>query len=361
MPADIVGTRVWRPSREEFDIEWGPVFANLVLADEINRAPAKVQSALLEVMAERHVSIAGQTRPTPTPFLVLATQNPIESEGVYALPEAQRDRFLMQIVVDQPSYVEELEIARRMGVQAARSHADADDRAARRAPEARSTTSSCTTRCRTTRSVSSWRPATPSVGTFPRSPAHVGLGASPRATLGLLAAGRALALLRGRRFLVPQDVADVAPEILRHRLILTYDALADGVTTDDVIGRVLVDDARAAGDAPPGERLAGHGMNDAELTADAEGVAPVARKAAELRRLELLVTRRLDGLLRGEFLGRPERSRFGGRRRPVVRSRRRLALDRLEPHRAFDRARRSARPRPTASCRRGRSSIARRA
>src|SRR5471032_186065 len=118
VPADIVGTRVWRPSREDFDIEWGPVFANLVLADEINRAPAKVQSALLEVMAERHVSIAGQTRPTPTPFLVLATQNPIESEGVYALPEAQRDRFLMQIVVDQPSYVEELEIARRMGVSA---------------------------------------------------------------------------------------------------------------------------------------------------------------------------------------------------------------------------------------------------
>ena len=117
VPADIVGTRVWRPSREDFDIEWGPIFANLVLADEINRAPAKVQSALLEVMAERHVSIAGQTRRTPNPFLVLATQNPIESEGVYALPEAQRDRFLMQIVVSQPSYVEELEIARRMGVK----------------------------------------------------------------------------------------------------------------------------------------------------------------------------------------------------------------------------------------------------
>src|SRR4051794_32177203 len=117
VPADIVGTRVWRPSREDFDIEWGPIFANMVLADEINRAPAKVQSALLEVMAERHVSIAGQTRATPTPFLVLATQNPIESEGVYALPEAQRDRFLMQIVVGQPSYPEEIEIARRMGVR----------------------------------------------------------------------------------------------------------------------------------------------------------------------------------------------------------------------------------------------------
>src|SRR6202007_1468278 len=116
-PVDIVGTRIWRPSREEFDIEWGPVFANLVLADEINRAPAKVQSALLEGMAERQVSIGGQPRRVPAPFLVLATQNPIESEGVYALPEAQRDRFLMQIVVNQPSYTEELEIARRMGVK----------------------------------------------------------------------------------------------------------------------------------------------------------------------------------------------------------------------------------------------------
>src|SRR5215467_3214913 len=116
VPADIVGTRIWRPSREEFDIEWGPVFANLVLADEINRAPAKVQSALLEVMAERHVSIAGETKNLPNPFLVLATQNPIESEGVYALPEAQRDRFLMQIIVKQPSYEEEIEIAHRMSV-----------------------------------------------------------------------------------------------------------------------------------------------------------------------------------------------------------------------------------------------------
>ena len=117
VPADIVGTRIWRPSREEFDIEWGPVFANIVLADEINRAPAKVQSALLEAMAEGQVSIGGHTRKLPDPFLVLATQNPIESEGVYALPEAQRDRFMMQIVVHQPSYEEETEIARRMGVR----------------------------------------------------------------------------------------------------------------------------------------------------------------------------------------------------------------------------------------------------
>src|SRR6476469_1272821 len=118
VPADIIGTRIWRPPQEEFDIEWGPVFANIVLADEINRAPAKVQSALLEVMAERQVSIGGTTRRVPEPFLVLATQNPIESEGVYSLPEAQRDRFLMHIQVDAPSYAEETAIAERMSVSA---------------------------------------------------------------------------------------------------------------------------------------------------------------------------------------------------------------------------------------------------
>src|SRR5712671_4973664 len=116
VPSDIVGTRIWRPSRESFDIEWGPVFANIVLADEINRAPAKVQSALLEVMAERQVSIGGTTHPVPEPFIVMATQNPIESEGVYPLPEAQRDRFLMKVLVDYPSAREEVEIVRRMSV-----------------------------------------------------------------------------------------------------------------------------------------------------------------------------------------------------------------------------------------------------
>ncbi|HWS47265.1 MAG TPA: AAA family ATPase [Acidimicrobiia bacterium] len=238
VPADIVGTRVWRPSREEFDIEWGPVFANLVLADEINRAPAKVQSALLEVMAERHVSIAGQTRSLPTPFLVLATQNPIESEGVYALPEAQRDRFLMQIVVNQPSYPEEIEIARRMGVrppqaeqvltldQLTELQRAVDDIFVHHAVQ-----DYAVRLVMATRDPAGWG--------VPAVAPHIGLGASPRATLGLLAAGRALALLRGRRFLVPQDVYDVAPEVLRHRLILTYDALADGVTPDDVVRQLL--------------------------------------------------------------------------------------------------------------------------
>jgi MoxR-like ATPase len=238
VPADIVGTRVWRPSREEFEIEWGPVFANLVLADEINRAPAKVQSALLEVMAERHVSIAGQTRNLPVPFLVLATQNPIESEGVYALPEAQRDRFLMQIVVQQPSYVEEIEIARRMGVRAPKASQVLALEQLRTLQQAadeifvhHAVQDYAVRLVMATRDPAGW-------GVAALAP-HIGLGASPRATLGLLAAGRALALMRGRRFLVPQDVSDVAPEILRHRLILTYDALADGIVADDLIGQLL--------------------------------------------------------------------------------------------------------------------------
>jgi MoxR-like ATPase len=238
VPADIVGTRIWRPSSEEFDIEWGPVFANIVLADEINRAPAKVQSALLEVMAERQVSIGGHTRKVPRPFLVLATQNPIESEGVYALPEAQRDRFMMQIIVTQPSYEEETEIAHRMSVRAPEAdqvlsaeqlialqdaadgvfvHHAVQDYAVRVVMG--------------TRDPARWG--------MPDLATSIALGASPRATLGLLAAGRALAVIRGRRFLVPQDIFDVAPEILRHRLLLTYDALAEGVKVDDVIARTL--------------------------------------------------------------------------------------------------------------------------
>jgi MoxR-like ATPase len=214
------------------------VFANLVLADEINRAPAKVQSALLEVMAERQVSIAGQTKALPNPFLVLATQNPIESEGVYALPEAQRDRFLMQIVVEQPSYVEETEIARRMGVAPpeAAQVLSVDQLLALQGVTDEvfvhhAVLDYAVRIVMTTRDPATW--------SLPDLAQYVALGVSPRATLGIIAAGRALAVLRGRRFVVPQDVFDVAPEVLRHRLILTYDALAEGVTTDDVIRRVL--------------------------------------------------------------------------------------------------------------------------
>ncbi|CAB4929664.1 unannotated protein [freshwater metagenome] len=238
VPADVVGTRIWRPSREEFDIEWGPVFANIVLADEINRAPAKVQAALLEVMAERQVSIGGQTRKVPTPFLVLATQNPIESEGVYALPEAQRDRFLMQVVVSHPTYQEETAIAGRMSVRPPKAEQvlsieqlealqrETDDVFVHHAVQDYAVRLVMATR-------------EPQVHGMPDLAPFIALGASPRGTLGLLAAGRALSVLRGRRFLVPQDIYDVAPEVLRHRLMLSYDALAQGITVDHVLARIL--------------------------------------------------------------------------------------------------------------------------
>ncbi len=238
VPADLVGTRIWRPTREDFDIEWGPIFANLVLADEINRAPAKVQSALLEAMSERQVSIGGHTRPLPDPFIVLATQNPIESEGVYALPEAQRDRFLMHVLVPQPSYQEETAIATRMG--AARPQAetvlttDQLRELQRMVDEVfvhHAVQDYAVRLIMSTRDASRWG--------FENLAPYISLGASPRGTLGLISAARAMAVLRGRRFVVPQDIFDVAPEVLRHRITLTYDALADGITADHVLNEIL--------------------------------------------------------------------------------------------------------------------------
>jgi MoxR-like ATPase len=238
LPADIVGTRIYRASKETFDIELGPVFANFVLADEINRAPAKVQSALLEVMAERKVSIAGKSFPAPDPFLVLATQNPIESEGVYPLPEAQRDRFLMKVQVGYPSREEEIEVVNRMGVRAPEPLRilDADQVIAlqREADEVyvdRGVVDYAVNLVFATRD-----PASFGLGELREL---IGYGASPRATLGLVRAGRALALLRGRRYVLPQDVFDVAPEILRHRLVLTYEALAQDLGADHVLARIL--------------------------------------------------------------------------------------------------------------------------
>jgi MoxR-like ATPase len=238
VPADIIGTRIWRPSQEEFDIEWGPVFANIVLADEINRAPAKVQSALLEVMAEGHVSIGGSVRTASEPFLVLATQNPIESEGVYSLPEAQRDRFLMQIVIEHPSYQEEMEIARRMIMGwpdveqvLSREQLIALQRVADAVFVHHAVADYAVRLVMATRDPERWG--------IPDLASQVELGVSPRATLGLLSAGRALALLRGRRFVVPDDISDVAPEVLRHRILLSYDALANGVAVEDVVQQVL--------------------------------------------------------------------------------------------------------------------------
>jgi MoxR-like ATPase len=238
VPADLVGTRVYRPDKGTFEVELGPVFGNFLLADEINRAPAKVQSALLEVMQEEQVTIGGRTFPVPLPFLVMATQNPIEAEGTYPLPEAQVDRFLMKVVVDYPSTGEEAAVVgRSLGdpadVRECLSLADLE-RFARA--------------CRSVlvdREVIGYAVA---LADATRHPAQHGLkelepfieyGASPRGPIGLIQAGRALALLRGRGHVAADDVRDLAADVLRHRLVLSYDALAENVTADDVIERVL--------------------------------------------------------------------------------------------------------------------------
>lgn len=238
LPADVVGTRIYRSSTERFDVELGPVFANFVLADEINRAPAKVQSALLEVMAEKQVTIGGKRHEVPDPFLVLATQNPIESEGVYPLPEAQRDRFLMKIVIDYPSPGEEIEIVQRMG-SAPPSASEA------MSLEEVQGLQLLTEDVFVERSVMEYAvnlvlcTRTPENFGLPELRTFIELGASPRASIGLIRAGRALALIRGRSYLTPQDVFDVAPEILRHRLLLSYEALARDIDVEIVLARVL--------------------------------------------------------------------------------------------------------------------------
>ncbi|WP_342768793.1 MoxR family ATPase [Allorhizocola rhizosphaerae] len=238
VPSDIVGTRIYRPSREGFDVELGPVMANLVLADEINRAPAKVQSALLEAMAERQVSIGGTTYRVPDPFLVLATQNPIESEGVYQLPEAQRDRFLMKVTVGYPTGEEELGILYRMGVDppVARQVLDPGGLVALQRA-ARSVFVHHAIAEYVVRLVVSTRD-TASVG-LPDLAGALAYGASPRATLGLVATARALALLRGRDYVLPHDVRDLAVDVVAHRMVLSFDAIADGVRVEDVVERIV--------------------------------------------------------------------------------------------------------------------------
>jgi MoxR-like ATPase len=238
VPSDIVGTRIYRPSREAFDVELGPVFANLVLADEINRAPAKVQSALLEVMQERQVSIGGTTYPLPTPFLVLATQNPIESEGVYPLPEAQRDRFLLKVVVGHPSMAEEMEIVRRMAVNPPRAEQvlslDALLDLQRTVDETfvhHAVAEYAVRLVMATRDPGPWG--------APELAPLIAHGASPRGSLGLVQGARALAVLRGRDYVLPGDVTDLATDVLSHRLVLTYEALADAVSAPSIVERVL--------------------------------------------------------------------------------------------------------------------------
>jgi len=238
VPSDLVGTRVYRPDRADFDTELGPVFCNFLLADEINRAPAKVQSALLEVMQERQVTIGHQTFPVPSPFLVLATQNPIESEGTYPLPEAQVDRFMLKVLVDYPAHDEELTVvARSLETPPTLERVlSLDDLKSLQAEAAEVYVDPA---------LISW---SVDVATATRRPKDHGLndvgdyiafGASPRGPISLVAAARALALIRGRDYVVPGDMEALARDAFRHRLVLSYRALAEEVSPDRLLDQVL--------------------------------------------------------------------------------------------------------------------------
>src|SRR5215207_6225922 len=238
VPSDLVGTRIYRPDSGRFDTELGPVFANFLLADEINRAPAKVQSALLEVMQEQQVTIGGDTHVVPLPFLVLATQNPIESEGTYPLPEAQVDRFLMKILVDYPSPGDEASVVSRSLDPAAvvEERLTVEDLLRFRLAAAD---------VMVDREVIDYAVA---LADATRRPGRYGLsevdsllsyGASPRGPIGLVQSARALALLRGRRHVLASDVRDLAPEVLRHRLVLSYEGLSEGARPDDLLEQVM--------------------------------------------------------------------------------------------------------------------------
>jgi MoxR-like ATPase len=238
VPADLVGTRIYNQKSGEFSTALGPVFANLLLADEINRAPAKVQSALLEVMQEHQVTIAGTSYPVPAPFVVMATQNPIETEGTYPLPEAQVDRFMFKVKVDYPTEEEEFVIVQRVTGAAA-------------TVSAVSTTEQLAALQRHCREVY----VDPALVQYAvklvaatREPVRAGLkdltrylsyGASPRATISLIEGARALALMRGRGYALPEDVGDLVHDVLRHRLVLSYEALSEGLDADALIGKFM--------------------------------------------------------------------------------------------------------------------------
>jgi MoxR-like ATPase len=238
VPADLVGTRIYRPSTGSFDTELGPVFCNFLLADEINRAPAKVQSALLEVMQERQVTIGRETHPVPSPFLVMATQNPIESEGTYPLPEAQVDRFMMKVVVGYPTTTEEAAVVERSLRPAAtvRTVLDASSLAVLQAATPEIYVDPAIVAYAVAIVAATRRPER--VGQAEVTP-YIAFGASPRGSINLVHAARALALLRGRRYVIPADIADLAPDVLRHRIVPSFAALAEEVTPDAVLARIL--------------------------------------------------------------------------------------------------------------------------
>ncbi len=238
VPADLIGTRMYNPKTGDFSTAIGPVFANLLLADEINRAPAKVQSALLEVMQERQVTIAGESHRVPEPFLVMATQNPIETEGTYPLPEAQVDRFMMKVLVDYPTEEEEFVIVdRAIGPPVHTNPVATMAQLAALQQE-----------CRKVYVDPSLVQYAVRLVAATRNPTHYDLkslarmmtcGASPRATIGLTEGARALALLRGRSYALPEDMSDLVHDVLRHRIALSYEALSEGLTADALISQIM--------------------------------------------------------------------------------------------------------------------------
>ncbi len=240
LPSDVVGTMIFQPKTGEFSAHRGPIFANLVLADEINRAPAKVQSALLEAMQERQVTIGGQTHPLPQPFFVMATQNPVEQEGTYPLPEAQTDRFLFKLLVDYPSASEEATMMRRWGQVTKQPALSAVSGGAEllalrdevdRIHVAPVVEAYILSIVRSTRALAETA--------APKQKKYLTFGASPRASLALFQAGRALAWLRGQDYLSPSLIQQIAPDVLRHRIGLTYEAEAEEVSSDKIIAQVL--------------------------------------------------------------------------------------------------------------------------
>ncbi|HEX5391243.1 MAG TPA: MoxR family ATPase [Burkholderiaceae bacterium] len=238
VPADLVGTRMYNQKTAEFSTTLGPVFANLLLADEINRAPAKVQSALLEVMQERQVTIAGESHKVPEPFLVMATQNPIETEGTYPLPEAQVDRFMMKVLVDYPTDEEEYVIVERVtGPRIDVSPVASTEQLSALQAQCRQVYVDPSLVQYAVKLVSATRK--PEAHGLKDLSRFITFGASPRATIGLTEGARALAMLRGRSYALPEDMVDLVPDVLRHRVVLSYEALAEGLTPDQVVDKIM--------------------------------------------------------------------------------------------------------------------------
>ena len=238
VPADLVGTRIYNQKTGDFSTSLGPVFTNLLLADEINRAPAKVQSALLEVMQERQVTIAGVTHKVPSPFLVMATQNPIETEGTYPLPEAQVDRFMMKVLVDYPTDEEEFVIVQRVtGVPVSATAVATTEQLAALQYACRQVYVDPSLIQYAVRLVSATR--NPVKHDLKDLAPFITFGASPRATINLAEGARALAMLRGRTYALPEDMTDLVPDVLRHRLVLSYEALSEGLTADAITAKIM--------------------------------------------------------------------------------------------------------------------------